>query len=119
MLKEFIKEQKREMRALRSNKLFQEFMQKAKADPAKKLKQEGEATKTPDEPGHALVATLDLIRNTAEKQKRKMHGVWSAFGQPYAPLGVPEVVREISVDLAPNDFFVSHVHVHIGDDVQW
>jgi len=94
MLKEFIKEQKREMRELRSNKLFQEFMQKAKADPAKKLKQEGETTKTPDEPGHALVATLDLIRNTAEKQKRKMHGVWSAFGQPYAPLGVPEVASK-------------------------
>ena len=99
MLKEFIKEQKSEMRALRSNKLFQEFMQKAKADPAKKHKQEGDTTKTPDEPGHALVATLDLIRNTAEKQKRKMQGVWSAFGQPYAPLGVPEVVGCLSINL--------------------
>jgi hypothetical protein len=39
------------------------------------------------------VATLDLIRHAAEKQKRTQHGVWSAFGQPYAPLGVPIVVR--------------------------
>jgi hypothetical protein len=32
MLKQFIKDQKREMRQLHSNKLFQEFLEKANAD---------------------------------------------------------------------------------------
>mmetsp|Transcript_23841 Transcript_23841/g.28798 ORF Transcript_23841/g.28798 Transcript_23841/m.28798 type:complete len:638 (+) Transcript_23841:415-2328(+) len=84
-LKQFIAEHKREMRALRSNKLFQDFFKshggQRRASPTKRL--------VADDSDHSMVSTLDLIRKTAEKQGRPMEGVWSAFGQPYAPLGVP------------------------------
>ncbi|KAK3279844.1 hypothetical protein CYMTET_12296 [Cymbomonas tetramitiformis] len=84
-LKQFIAEHKREMRALRSNKLFRDFFKThggpRRASPTKRL--------MADDSDHSLVATLDLIRITAEKQGRDQHGVWSAFGHPYQPLGVP------------------------------
>ena len=37
-------------------------------------------------------SSMDVIRRTAEKQGRALQGVWSAFGQPYDPLGMPILV---------------------------
>jgi hypothetical protein len=37
--------------------------------------------------------TSDTIRLAGEKAGRPMHGVWSVFGKPYAPMGLPTTVQ--------------------------
>ena len=37
-------------------------------------------------------SSLDVVRSRAEKQGHALQGVWSAFGQPYNPLGMPILV---------------------------
>eukprot|EP00241_Pyramimonas_parkeae_P021160 CAMPEP_0114315624 /NCGR_PEP_ID=MMETSP0059-20121206/22649_1 /TAXON_ID=36894 /ORGANISM="Pyramimonas parkeae, Strain CCMP726" /LENGTH=130 /DNA_ID=CAMNT_0001441261 /DNA_START=129 /DNA_END=517 /DNA_ORIENTATION=- len=90
-LQQLKKEHKQEMRALRSNKLFQEFLHKANEGRRLLATERRREEDTQDDQ-----STGDVIRRTAEKQGRPLHGVWSAFGQPYAPQGVPvHVVKRL------------------------
>ena len=125
-IKYLLRDQKKEMAAIKRNVIFKELMRKPGERPGRQ--QNGTESGSPrrrggreDTEAEGQIRMLDGIQDAAKKGQKDQRGVWSPFGKAYRCMGDFEEVRAqrtssctlLPVSLAPTSLLshaCSHTH---------
>lgn len=86
-LKLMLRDQKKEMSAIKGNPLFKELMRKPGGRAVRTAEDAKRRVGPEDTEAEGKIRMLNAIQDAAQKGRKEERGVWSSFGKAYVSMG--------------------------------